>query len=130
MRINPNDTNQSEQSEQNNQMQPPEAASKRDVEEAERKAEQAEEKADEAQDMAKTEAEQVHAELREEIDTLEEQVGMLDRLVNKIYEIGATGENGGPLNPEMPFVVPENREPEDQDKSVAEVMEEAATDGK
>jgi signal transduction histidine kinase len=108
---------QTEQS-QPNQMQPPEAAAKRDVQEAETKAERADRKAEDAQDMAVEEAERVHTELREEIEELRDQVAMLDRLVNKVYEIEDTSR----LNPEMPFVAPENREPEDQEKPLEEVF--------
>jgi len=76
----------------------------------------------EAQEVAVQEAEQVHSELREEIEELEKQVEMLDRLVNKVYEIGQTCKGEPELNPDMPNVVPANREPENQDKSIEEVF--------
>jgi hypothetical protein len=122
MKPNQQNTNQQNSQENMNQMSAPEAASKRDVQEAERKAETADEKADEAKEMARSEAQAVHADLKARIDELEEQVAMLDRLVNKVYEIGATGDGEPPLNPEMPHVAPENREPENADKPVQEVF--------
>jgi hypothetical protein len=81
------------------QMRGPEAAAKRDVEEAERKAEGAHER-----------AEEVHAELAAEIEEVQDQVAKLDLLVNAVYRMGATRDGEPPLNDEMPHVVPENQE--------------------
>jgi hypothetical protein len=117
-----NETDQQDSQQNTNQMTAPEAASKRAVEEVERKADTADEKAENAKDMAREEAQAVHADLKARIDDLEEQVLMLDRLVNKVYEIGSTRDDEPSFNAEMPHVAPDNRDPQDASKSVQEVF--------
>lgn len=118
----PDDTKDEQSSNQQSRetpVRPPEAAAKRDVEEAEQKAQK-------AQRMAVEQAEQVHQNLQEEIDGLRDRVQKLDRLVVKLYELAETRDGEPSLNAEMPHVMPSNRE-----EDVGEVVgfEEVPTDG-
>lgn len=115
MRPNQNQQNTTgQENSQQNTMAAPEAASKRDVEEAEQKAQEAKAKAtEEAQRVEQALREEIE-ELRMEKKELREALVRVDQLVNKVYELGATKDGEAPFNPEMSHMMPENEPDADQ----------------
>jgi len=87
-------------------MAAPEAAAKADVEKLR------EDHAVEIEDLrARIDELQEEAEsLRAENEALRDFLKDIDRLLNKVYELGATEDGEPALNPEMPHVLPENQE--------------------
>ena len=87
-------------------MAAPEAAAKADVEKLRDDHQQ------EIEDLrARVEELQQEAQsLRAENEALRDFLTDIDRLINKVYQIGATEDGEPPLNPEMPHVLPENQE--------------------
>jgi septal ring factor EnvC (AmiA/AmiB activator) len=106
MRPNSNQQSKQQENSEKTEMRPPEAASKRDVEEAERKAEKAEEKARNEVESLREEIE----ELREEKEEMREVLASVDQLVHAVYQKAATRKGEPPLNQEMPHMHPDNRD--------------------
>lgn len=105
-----------QQGEQNTEMSGPEAASRRDVMEAEKRAEEARQEAADAKRMAVEEVKQVRDELeetREQLEQTREELVMLDELVNGLFQNAATPEGEAPLNSDMPYCCEENTEAEE-----------------
>lgn len=98
-------TEQQPSGQQSNPAAPP-AAAKADVQKLR------EETVDEIERL-ESEIEDLRAEneeLRSEKDELREALAKIDRLVNKVYEMGATRDGEPPLNSDMTHMMPENKE--------------------
>jgi chromosome segregation ATPase len=107
------ETESEEQSEeQGSTMAAPEAASKRDVQEAERKADEATTRVETLERRVDV-LEDEKQKLQEENEELRSVVAKVDRLVNVVFKKGATRDDEDPLNPEMPHMAPENRDDDD-----------------
>jgi len=120
------DAQQRTNNHQQTPVQGPEAASKRDVEEAKRKADNADQRADDAKRMAVEETQkvrQVVEELEETVEQTREELTVLDQVVNGLFENAASPEGEPPLNSDMPHCCKENRE---DDLPVEEAMKQAA----